>query len=418
MSDSRTKASIRQAAGSRGIRRPRCGFTLVELLVVIGIIVILIGILIPTISHVRQASRAASTQSLLVQLQTAIEQYYQDFRAYPGPLSNDQIYQPAAGTGVYTRTDAEAASALPWPTNAAHRLSRISMAENMVLGLLGGLEVCNVPGDPAYGFIFYRASLVGTGPRTLAPAGINANRVKNPYIASTADLTTNPGVPGHFADSVGEANDSIIPEFVDRFQSPMPVLYLRARVGAPANFNVFGPIYYVISDVGNGVTGVRGQPSVGTLGACQYDINQMFGYVGSFTGSWAAGTIVGGALDAQDRPTNPNSFCIGEGKTAVYWDGPSNIGPFNAKDLRAKAGRAPYHGLFAMMPYPGMMMSDANSVTPGQAPAYFRNPAFAGAVLSNQDQPRGKDSYILIGPGPDRVYGTADDITSFGAVLP
>ena len=33
-------------------------------------------------------------------------------------------------------------------------------------------------------------------------------------------------------------------------------------------------------------------------------------------------------------------------------------------------------------------------------------------------QPRQKDSYILISPGADRVYGTADDITNFGDVLP
>src|SRR5512133_3397557 len=68
------------------------GFTLVELLVVIGIIVILIGLLIPAVGYVRTAARVSSTQSLLVQLQGACEQYYQDFRAYPGPLYNDQTY--------------------------------------------------------------------------------------------------------------------------------------------------------------------------------------------------------------------------------------------------------------------------------------------------------------------------------------
>jgi len=32
--------------------------------------------------------------------------------------------------------------------------------------------------------------------------------------------------------------------------------------------------------------------------------------------------------------------------------------------------------------------------------------------------PRTPDSFILIGAGPDRLYGTADDITSFGSVIP
>ncbi len=31
---------------------------------------------------------------------------------------------------------------------------------------------------------------------------------------------------------------------------------------------------------------------------------------------------------------------------------------------------------------------------------------------------RSKDTYILISAGPDRVYGTADDICSFGTVAP
>jgi hypothetical protein len=33
-------------------------------------------------------------------------------------------------------------------------------------------------------------------------------------------------------------------------------------------------------------------------------------------------------------------------------------------------------------------------------------------------QARKKDEYILISAGPDRVYGTPDDITNFGQVTP
>ena len=31
---------------------------------------------------------------------------------------------------------------------------------------------------------------------------------------------------------------------------------------------------------------------------------------------------------------------------------------------------------------------------------------------------RKKDSYVLVSAGKDRIYGTADDITNFGSVLP
>ena len=49
------------------------GFTLIELLVVIGIIVLLIGILVPVASKVRTSARVASTQAFLNSLSSAIE---------------------------------------------------------------------------------------------------------------------------------------------------------------------------------------------------------------------------------------------------------------------------------------------------------------------------------------------------------
>jgi prepilin-type N-terminal cleavage/methylation domain-containing protein len=69
------------------------GFTLVELLVVIAIIGILIGILIPVVSSVRQAAYEASTKQLITTLSSAIEMYQREFRAYPGPIPNEQIRQ-------------------------------------------------------------------------------------------------------------------------------------------------------------------------------------------------------------------------------------------------------------------------------------------------------------------------------------
>ena len=43
--------------------------------------------------------------------------------------------------------------------------------------------------------------------------------------------------------------------------------------------------------------------------------------------------------------------------------------------------------------------------------AYLRSP-------QNDNQARQKDGFILISAGSDRVYGTSDDITSFGAIAP
>jgi hypothetical protein len=53
---------------------------------------------------------------------------------------------------------------------------------------------------------------------------------------------------------------------------------------------------------------------------------------------------------------------------------------------------------------------DADYVFPFDAYPYFKHPTLL-------DTPRQKDGYILISAGADRIYGTRDDITSFGAVV-
>ena len=349
-------------------------FTLIELLVVVGIIGVLVAILIPVIGKVRAQSYVADTKNLLNQLVSAIERYHNDFHAYPGPLMNDQIRAASGLTAVATAGY----------DTANMYADKITGTENLVLGLLGGLRIQgnNIVYDPA---------IVGRGPVNLNVA--NPKRYE-PYaeLKSTSMHTSSAGLnTGAYTDGYFEADDSIIPEFVDRFPESMPLLYARARVGAGMDHNAS------LSAVNNGIVNDEGQKDQKQ----QYDLDQIIGYTGIFTGTRPGPLTLVQKSSKTDIPRTGHS--IGTGKSPTpYYGGPAPANPPVTNF---------YHGLNSVFTDATTQQGQATYMYPYDAYAYLQSPA-------NMTTARSKDTFILIAAGADRVYGTEDDIASFGDVQP
>ena len=379
-------------------RRRRSGaFTLVELLVVIGIIALLISILIPVASSVRTAGRVADTQSLIRAIDAAAQVYYGDHQAYPGiapdrmlgPGKPLQIIQPSgAGTLQTIKVKAPAGYA-----NDGDNVIGLTGSENLVLSLLGGLRP-----DPPNNQVVFDPAAVGRGPAKL---GGRSPGTYSPYLEvrdvslsthqigdsdvglAGASATDQSGQLkwGRFVDDLAAANDSVVPEFVDRFSSPLPILYLRAiPVGRITETTIGADDGRIIATDDDTIPGV-------------FDQRQIAAYVAPNGGN----SIGIGKAPKLDYMTNGSVATPAVPSAAAYYHGlqfaASNANAGSTTDLRATLDKGV-----------------GGATYPYDIRAYLTSPNAVGA--------RQGDRYVLISAGKDRVYGTEDDLTNFGSVLP
>jgi prepilin-type N-terminal cleavage/methylation domain-containing protein len=209
----------------------RGGFTLIELLLVIGIILILIGILLPTVTQVRVAAQTANTRQMISRIESGIAAYYSDFQANPGPFSQAQL-KPFLTAVPRLDQGNSASPALSFVTPSGTSTgAAVTSTENLLLGLIGGLNL--------NGTNFRYAETLVTDAK--GPGSLNAVTPKRyqaylniepseTTLISNCPLAT---VPGQWnASASGFAGDTPVPEFVDKYSRPSPVLYMRATKGA------------------------------------------------------------------------------------------------------------------------------------------------------------------------------------------
>lgn len=419
----------------------RCGFTLIELMVVIVIIITLISILIPVIGKVHQSAYETLTRNEISEISGACDQYFNDWKAYPGPVSNTDIDAQILPLTL----KATAGNSLPAQrqeiningANAIYQSSSGGMtpittlnppqtgtgyftaSENLTLGLLGGLwinpntgsengklEFVNGPSGAATGV---PPTLVGTGPQTLLPSSFTSGSVTtaNPSFKQFGSYlqVSFPGSPfllngdgspqdglTAYHDAAGNIAGCVVPVFVDQFPDHMPLIYLRARVGARG----------ILSD-GTIPDPLAGN-NVNTPAIYNYDLREVVPYtVAPVAGKCIGVPQNGGGIIGE--PGQHGLQASGVGKN-LYYDPP----PHSATNPLPIGYNFP-------VPTQGAI---------GQANAaqYFMNLSIqptnitTAALIDSSGTPRQKDQFIIISAGRDRTYGTGDDVDNFGDVEP
>lgn len=364
----------------------RRGFTLVELLIVIGIIVLLISVMIPVVSKVRGTAQNAQAQTFITQIARAVESYELDHKSFPGPLTNTEVYNDDNPLGTTLVIDTTASTG--GFATAPFDVKKVTMPENLVLGLLGGLK----RDQTAYpNKVVYDPRLIGGGAFSLNASG-STKRSKAYMEAVNLSWRDESGSKsGKYQDEAGSADDTIIPEFVDTYPDPMPILYLRAKRGAVAKAGT-------LDEKNNAIVTYDLASHSNRVG--QYDLHQIMAY------------------------TNPNGGrSIGVGRkylAAVGWGTTPPVHGLSttvtpAVDLKTTTQDygTSVPGVTYRYPYDGY--------------AYFRNQGlstpketdgtnYGDLTKPRIDVPHQKDGYILISAGLDRIYGTRDDVTNFGTV--
>lgn len=211
----------------------RRGFTLIEILVVVGIIALLIGILLPALSKVQERARMTQTMGLMQEFAKACDAFQQEFGRYPGLVPEEILANDP----------------------------QISGTENAMLELMGGGVRKNDVDTSTYTNTTTGFGASGWEKLTFKPTGqpdfevkINVGKIGDgpfingkqypPFFAPKAnDLRPTAGQKGELATIK-------IPDLMDAWGNPIIFLRAARNVGPLAGTNVDRAQFLVLDDGG------------------------------------------------------------------------------------------------------------------------------------------------------------------------
>jgi prepilin-type N-terminal cleavage/methylation domain-containing protein len=327
-------------------------FTLIELMVVISIIALLIGLLVPAVGAVRRIARVTSTKAVLSALEVGLEAYKADAKlggAYP-PSDSDIIQQSVSKV---------------WSPYTNQQVS-ISGA-GLLVWALSGADGLGTPGFRITGPRQQWAQCTGTMYKTPDTSDL--------YAVYPGSLPADP--------NAGQPVWARSGPYVD--QSKVKLTVNSAAAGS-ASFT---------SDAEKRAREASGKPAV----ARNYPVYlDTFGYPILY---WRADPA-GRQLADRDAATG------GPGRGLYHWgdNGALVSKTVNVPDepvLILGSGGDQHKLSFA----PGAYTPQTPPL-PETFQRYIRNEGVQAAL-----RPHREDTYLLVSPGADGLYGTADDVADF-----